>query len=304
MKASLQLATRSISPTERHVCPTHAACTGAQPVQTAPSIPNEARDRNVSPRDHSQRRLPRHEGRTTARLAEVKPSLRRRDAGALPLRRRRLAWEQYGPGARWCFSISAMNRTTPECLQPQLRLRRPLEAPLPPERPLPQGSVVRAYAPGDEAAWAEVLHHNGRLGDWDEARIRAMIGRDEPELRLEGTFFAVRSGELVATACSLSHRSPTPDREVLEIGWVGVVPCARGHGLAYILSRQILAHWQARVVGDVFVLTDDWRVPAIVTYLQLGFRPEIVHSNQVERWHTLALGFEGELREWATPAAH
>jgi mycothiol synthase len=190
---------------------------------------------------------------------------------------------------------------TPESLQPQLRLHRPLEAPLPAPRALPEGFALRAYAPGDEAAWARTLHENGELGDWDEARVRAMIARDEPKMLLDGTFFAVRGGELVATVCSLRHPSPTPGRDLLEVGWVGVLPSARGHGLAYILSRHALAHWQPFVVGDAFILTDDWRVPAIVTYLRLGFRPEIVHPNQVERWHRLALGFEGELREWATP---
>jgi mycothiol synthase len=194
-----------------------------------------------------------------------------------------------------------MSRTTPESLQPQLRLRRALEAPLAPERPLPEGFALRAYAPGDEAAWARALDQNGQLGDWDETRVRAMVARDEPKMLLDGTFFAVRGGELVATVCSLRHPSPIPGRDLLEVGWVGVLPSARGHGLAYILSRQVLAHWQPRVVGDAFILTDDWRVAAIVTYLRLGLRPEIVHPNQVERWHRLAFGFEAELREWATP---
>jgi mycothiol synthase len=84
---------------------------------------------------------------------------------------------------------------------------------------------------------------------------------------------------------------------------VGVVPSARGLGLAYILSRQILAYWQPRVAGDVLILTDDWRVPAIATYLRLGFRPEIVHPNHIERWRALALSFNAPLREWATPPA-
>jgi len=190
---------------------------------------------------------------------------------------------------------------TPEHLQPQLRLRRALEVPLPPERPLSQDFRLRAYAPGDEAAWAKVLHENRELGDWDEGRVRGMIAREDPKLLLDGTFFVLRNGEFVATACSLRHQSSTPGRELLEIGWVGVVPAARGHHLAYILSRHIVAHWQPRVTGDMFILTDDWRVAAIVTYLRLGFRPEIAHPNQVERWQRLAEGFEGELREWAAP---
>jgi len=194
-----------------------------------------------------------------------------------------------------------MDRTTRESLQPQLRLHRPLEASLPPARALPEGFSLRPYAPGDKAEWARALHENGELGDWDEARLQAMIARDEPRMLLDGTFFAVRSGELVATVCSLRHPSPTPGRELLEVGWVGVAPSARGHGLAYILSRHALAHWQPRTVGDAFILTDDWRVAAIVTYLRLGFRPEIVHPNQPARWQALARGFAGELREWATP---
>jgi len=184
---------------------------------------------------------------------------------------------------------------------PQLRLRRPLEMPLPPARPLPEGFHLRAYAPGDEAAWAELLHQNRQLGDWDEARIRDMIARDQPKLLLEGTFFIESGGKLVATACTMRHRSPRPDRELLEIGWVGVAEPARGHRLAYILSRHILAYWQARLAADVFILTDDWRVPAIVTYLRLGFRPEIVHPNHFERWRRLAETLRRELREWAMP---
>jgi len=191
----------------------------------------------------------------------------------------------------------------PQSLQPQLRLRRALETPLPAAHPLPADFALRPYAPGDEAAWAKLLDENGALGDWDEARICAMIARDDPRVLLEGTFFIERGGELVATACTMRHHSPTPERELLEIGWVGVAPRARGQHLAYVLSRHILAYWQPGLVADVFILTDDWRVPAIVTYLRLGFRPEVVHPNQVERWRQLAQSFEDDLRQWAMPPA-
>ena len=187
-------------------------------------------------------------------------------------------------------------------MRPQLRLHRALEHPLPPQGPLPPGFSLRPYAPGDEAAWARLLHENRELGDWDEARVREMLARDDPKVLAEGTFFITRNGELVATACTVRHRSDRPDRELLEIGWVGVARSARGRRLAYILSRHLLAYWQARAVGDVYILTDDWRLAAIVTYLRLGFRPEITHPSHVERWRKLAMGFEGELRAWAMPA--
>lgn len=229
-----------------------------------------------------------------------------------------------------------MPQEPPESL---LRLRRALEAPLPPERLLPPGFTLRPYAPGDEGAWARLLHDNRDLGDWDEGRVGAMLAREEPAVLTEGTFFIVRDRELVATACTVLHRGEPPAepvlswssldsarddpglgerskggappiRDLLEIGWVGVARSARGHRLAYILSRHLLAYWQARaprLVGEdrrpreVYILTDDWRVAAIVTYLRLGFRPEIAHPNHIERWRRLAMGFEGELKEWAMP---
>jgi mycothiol synthase len=231
----------------------------------------------------------------------------RTPAGEAPRSRRIGAEVEIGVGPRNGPHQAGAIMAQPTPLQPQLRLRRPLEAPLPPERPLPQGFRVRPYACGDEAAWARLLHDNGELGDWDEARVRDMIARVEPKLLLDGAFFVERDQGLVATGCTMRHHSTAPGRrrrtarELLEIGWVGVAPSARGHGLAYIVSRHILAYWQPRTAGDVFILTDDWRMPAIVTYLRLGFRPEIVHPNQVERWRALAQGFEGELRAWAMP---
>ncbi|NLA84718.1 MAG: hypothetical protein GX854_09405, partial [Clostridiales bacterium] len=30
--------------------------------------------------------------------------------------------------------------------------------------------------------------------------------------------------------------------------------------------------------------TDDWRIPAVKTYLRLGYMPVVIHENQIERW--------------------
>ncbi len=30
--------------------------------------------------------------------------------------------------------------------------------------------------------------------------------------------------------------------------------------------------------------TDDWRLPAVKTYLNLGFEPEIIHESHPARW--------------------
>jgi len=40
--------------------------------------------------------------------------------------------------------------------------------------------------------------------------------------------------------------------------------------------------------------TDDYRLPAIKTYLNLGFEPLLVHENQRDRWRNIlsALGVQ------------
>jgi mycothiol synthase len=33
--------------------------------------------------------------------------------------------------------------------------------------------------------------------------------------------------------------------------------------------------------------TDDFRIPAIKTYLRMGYKPLLIHENQAERWKDL-----------------
>ena len=53
-----------------------------------------------------------------------------------------------------------------------------------------------------------------------------------------------------------------------------------------------------------FLSTDDFRLPAIRTYLKLGFEPYLVHENQRERWRKVlaAIGRAGEYEACLTAA--
>jgi len=68
---------------------------------------------------------------------------------------------------------------------------------------------------------------------------------------------------------------------------VGVAKKHTGKGLGFQVSLAAL-HQMAKEGSEFAVLqTDDFRLPAIKTYLKLGFKPVIVDENQIERWNAI-----------------
>lgn len=165
---------------------------------------------------------------------------------------------------------------------PQLRMRFTRFDTLPEPPPLPEGYVIRPYRPGDEAGWAAVLTATGSLGQWDAQRVIRLL-QGERHAVPEGSFLATWHGLPVATTCTVVG----PNEEKPEIGWVGVMPEHQGHRLAFHLCLACLRFLRDRGVRECFLLTDDFRVPAIKTYLRLGFEPEVTHESHPARWQKI-----------------
>ena len=58
-----------------------------------------------------------------------------------------------------------------------------------------------------------------------------------------------------------------------EVGWVAVVPHMQGRRLGSVVTQAVIGEAEERGRREVFLRTDDWRLPAVVSYLRLGFRP-------------------------------
>lgn len=80
------------------------------------------------------------------------------------------------------------------------------------------------------------------------------------------------------------------------LNWVAVHPDHRGTGLAKVLTRLTMERAAQAGVTTVFLATDDFRLPAIRTYLALGFRPCLSSwdGSHPWRWSKIAqqLGIE------------
>jgi mycothiol synthase len=176
--------------------------------------------------------------------------------------------------------------------RPQLEMTWPAErVDDPPPVVLPEGYALRTWREGDEAGYVALMASAGFDG-WTPARI-AQTRRSV----LPGGLFLVEApggGRPVATAMAVDCPTDRHPRGG-ELGWVAVDPAHRGRRLGQAVSAVATARLLAAGYRDVYLLTDDHRLPAIKTYLRMGFRPLRWAEGMDERWRAVldALGWPG-----------
>jgi len=170
----------------------------------------------------------------------------------------------------------------PEPLQPQLHLLRPSLEGLPPVVP-PAGYAVRGSRPDEGAVWSRVVADafNRTVEQFDfDTKMRS-----DPSYRPARILFACHGDEPVAVAAAFHRESFLPDAGMLH--WVAVRPAHRGRRLGYWVSLAALHRMGRDGRRRAWLSTDDFRRPAIRTYLDLGFEPLLVHANQRARWRAV-----------------
>jgi mycothiol synthase len=167
----------------------------------------------------------------------------------------------------------------PAMPQPQLEMRRPHLDRIP-EYPLPDDCGLRAYRPGDEVAWAEIMNECVGSG-WTAEKCRKSL-LEQPQFEAAGLFFAVCGTRPVGSACA--WRKTAEERTVGYLHMVGVLRSHRGKRLGWAVSAEVLRYLRHRGFAEVRLLTDDWRLSAIRSYLGMGFEPHPSHESHPERW--------------------
>jgi mycothiol synthase len=145
----------------------------------------------------------------------------------------------------------------------------------------PLGYGLRTFRPGDEDAWVDLLL-TGEFGMWDRPRLDRMIAGDRAPLPPAGIFFVTYGTRLVGTACTFLYDSEAGG--IAELGWVVVHPRHRGHGLGRQVCRAVLGFVRSLEYRYAYLLTEDFRRPAIKMYLALGFEPEMVDPSHPAWW--------------------
>ena len=152
-----------------------------------------------------------------------------------------------------------------------------------PEVQIAEGYRLRIYQRGDEAAWCRLM---GECigGHYDEAECRSSL-TETPNFAPEDMFFAEYDGEIVGSACA--HRGADTPEGVGYVHMVAVTPAHRGHRLGHTVTNAVLWRFRELGYGAATLRTDDFRLPAIRIYLELGFHPTMTHESHAARWEAV-----------------
>jgi mycothiol synthase len=165
----------------------------------------------------------------------------------------------------------------------------------PPIVALSPGYRLRTYRRGDESRFYQIMELAGWPG-WNDEKLQPWISRVLPE----GWFLAVHEGssEIVASAMALhSHSEQHPFGG--ELGWLASDPAHAGRGLGLAVSAAVTARFIGAGYRNIHLYTEDWRLPALKTYLKLGYVPFLFSPEMPERWQAIC----AQLQWPFTPAA-
>ena len=162
----------------------------------------------------------------------------------------------------------------------QLRMQRP-SAPVN-EIPLPEGFSYERYCGLDAQIddWLRICKEGLIAPDSGRNCFRITIAQ-YPDLKPEEDLIFVRSdaGERVATIAFVLHPG--------GVGYLHMVCCLeafRGRGIGTAMTSHALARLEERGINYTYLTTDDFRLPAIRSYLSAGFVPSEDNAGMRARW--------------------
>lgn len=171
-----------------------------------------------------------------------------------------------------------------ETRRQQLRMIWPTRRPAPAPVPLEPGLVLRTYREGDQDGYLDLIELAG-FGRWGLDRFRDYLDRTLPD----GLFLVVDAagGKIVATAQALHFAAGPQGFLQGELGWVAADPAYRGRGLGSAVCAAVTRRFLEAGYRRIFLKTDDFRLPALKTYLKLGYEPDLFATDMPERWRAI-----------------
>lgn len=148
---------------------------------------------------------------------------------------------------------------------------------------LPQGYALRTFKTEDAEAMVTLMRLAG-FEEWNEETLRGALQKAPPE----GIFFAVHQATGTLTATAMATHNPLELHPFGgELGWVGADPEHTGKALGAVVCAAVTERFLQAGYKRIYIRTDDWRLPAIKTYLKLGYVPFLYQSDMEHRWRSV-----------------
>ena len=130
--------------------------------------------------------------------------------------------------------------------------------------------------------WLDIMQY-GLSEKREDASYYKICMLDLPCYEEDKCFFIMHGGKAVATltvVCDMEKKHGL-------VHMVGSLPECRGKGVGNMLVA--IAEHVLKTTGmqTASLKTDDFRVPAIKTYLKIGFKPDLSTEDYVQRWDAI-----------------
>ncbi len=158
---------------------------------------------------------------------------------------------------------------------------------------LPEGYTTFVFHRGGDERMSEEEYRAGWFNvapEWTNEQFESFYS--DERIPVDG-FFLVKNenGEIVAHSnVQLNeHREGTA-----TVHFVEVKGSCRGKRLGYVATEQVLNYVEKHNIPVLYLTTDEFRIPAIKTYLKLGFIPVMWDVDMRDRWFPILkeLGYE------------
>ena len=160
-----------------------------------------------------------------------------------------------------------------------LLMRRPGLESLPSLPALPDGYSWGVMGHEQEAGVAQVLRLSFGDGTWTPERVHREVAASEDVLK---PFVIEHGAQVIAT--TIVRELPHKYLGSGYLHYVAVHPDHQGQRLGRAVCLAVLHEFRALGCRDAVLDTDDFRLPSIKTYHNLGFVPEHRHASHPERW--------------------
>jgi mycothiol synthase len=149
---------------------------------------------------------------------------------------------------------------------------------------IPDGVEIKNWAeienPLDK--WLDIVQHGLTAKKEDEEYYKRCMFHYE-NYKVEDTFFFSYNGQEVATVTVIC------DAKTKEgyIHMVAVKTEARGKGIGNLMAFCAVKILKEKGMQTAHLTTDDFRIPAIKTYLKAGFCPDLSTEDFKSRWEKI-----------------
>ena len=149
---------------------------------------------------------------------------------------------------------------------------------------IPENCRIVTFTELDDAIdkWLSIVQYGLSDGKMD-AQYYHTIMTARPFYDENKCFFILENEKAVATLTVIC------DYEKKE-GYIHMVACheqARGKGYGTLLNNVALHTLKNEGMETAYLTTDDWRIPAIKSYLRAGFEPDVSTEDFKTRWNNI-----------------